>query len=198
MEVGVKRRSIVFLGTGIVFSLGIGWAVFPTVLYESSEQPVQFSHAIHGETVGMSCQDCHSISDEGKFNGIPKLEKCMTCHQDVLGTSDAEKKFVDEYVKRNREVPWLVYAKQPDNTYFSHVQHVKVAGIACERCHGPQGTSKVLRPFMRDRVSGYSRDIWGASISGIKSQPWEGMKMSDCIDCHKNDNNRLGCIACHK
>jgi len=198
MEVGVKRRSLIIVAAGIVFSLGIGWAVFPAALYERIEQPVQFSHAIHTETAGMSCQDCHSIADDGTFNGVPKLEKCMTCHQDVLGTSDEEKKFVENYVKQNREVPWLIYSKQPDNTYFSHVQHVKTAGLACERCHGPEGSSKGLRPFLRDRVSGYSRDIWGASISGIKSQPWEGMKMSDCIDCHKDANNRFACIDCHK
>jgi hypothetical protein len=194
----VKHRSIIFIAAGVVFALALGWIVFPAALYDRIEQPVQFSHAIHaGETVGMGCQDCHAIRDDGTFEGIPTLEKCKTCHQEAVGTSDAEKNFVENYVKQNREVPWLVYARQPDNTYFSHVQHVKEAGLTCERCHGPHGTSTQLRPYFRNRVSGYSRDIWGASISGVKSQPWEGMKMADCIQCH-NGSNKLACIDCHK
>lgn len=194
----MKHRSLLFILAGFVLALGLGWVVFPAVLYERIDQPVQFSHAVHaGETVGMGCEDCHAILEDGTFTGIPKLEKCATCHQEEVGTSAEEKNFVENYVKKNREVPWLVYSRQPENTYFSHIQHVKEAGLACERCHGPHGKSSELAPYYENRVSGYSRAVWGSSISGIKTNDWDGMKMADCIHCH-TDNNRLACIDCHK
>ena len=189
---------IVFLA-GIICSLTIGWWVFPQMLYRSEPQPVQFSHSLHtSEKVGMSCQDCHSLNDHGTFAGIPKLEKCASCHAEPVVDTETEKRFVEEYVKQNREVPWGVYARQPDNAYFSHVYHVKMAKIQCERCHGGHATTEVLRPLLVNRVNGYSRDIWGSSISGVKSQPWDGMKMSDCIDCHKEHQQGNACIDCHK
>ena len=49
-----------------------------------------------------------------------------------------------------------------------------------------------------NRISGYSRDIWGPSISGIPSEPWQGMKMDRCVRCHAEQNRVDGCVACHK
>ncbi len=189
---------ILFL-SGIAAALAIGWFVFPLVLYEKSEQPIQFSHKIHtGEAVGLTCEECHSFRDDGQFTGIPSLEKCATCHSSQIGNSPEEKKLVDDYVSQNKEIPWLVYAREPQNTYFSHIQHVKLANIQCERCHGPHGKSEVLRPFQENRISGYSRDIWGQNISGIKSNPWEGMTMDDCAKCHEERGVVSGCLQCHK
>ncbi len=114
----LKPGSLRFLA-GLCFSLVVGWYVFPFALYEKIEQPIQFSHKVHtGETGGMSCTDCHELQADGRFSGIPALEKCASCHASAIGDSPQEKQFVDEYVAKNREVPWLVYAKQPQNVYF--------------------------------------------------------------------------------
>ncbi len=189
---------ILFL-SGIVAALAIGWFVFPLALYKKAEQPIQFSHKVHtGETVGLACEECHSFRDDGQFTGIPTLEKCATCHSFQVGTSPDEKKLVDEYVSQHKEIPWMVYARQPQNAYFSHIQHVKLANIPCERCHGPHDKSEVLRPFQEDRISGYSRDISGQNISGIKFNPWEGMKMDDCAKCHEERGVISSCLQCHK
>jgi hypothetical protein len=185
--------------SGVAAALAIGWFVFPLALYKSVDQPIQFSHKVHtGETVGLPCEECHSFRDDGRFTGIPALEKCATCHSAQLGSSPDEKKLVEEYVTPNREIPWLIYARQPQNAYFSHIQHVKLANIECQRCHGPHGSTEALRPFQQNRVSGYSRDVWGKNISGIKSQPWEGMKMDDCAKCHEERGVVSGCLQCHK
>ncbi|MEX2088365.1 MAG: menaquinone reductase multiheme cytochrome c subunit QrcA [Bacteroidota bacterium] len=194
----IQKGALWFL-SGFGLALLIGWYAFPQLLYRSVDQPVQFSHAVHaGEAVGMTCDGCHTVSDDGRFAGIPTLEQCAGCHADVVGATEAEKHFVEEYVRQGREVPWLVYARQPDNAHFSHADHVKVGEIACERCHGPHGTTETLRPFEENRITGYSRDVWGANISGVKSNPWEGMKMDDCVACHKENNRRSACLACHK
>jgi hypothetical protein len=185
--------------SGMAAALAVGWFVFPIALYEKSEQPIQFSHKVHtGEAVGLACEECHSFREDGRFTGIPTVEKCATCHSAQIGTSPEEKKLVDDYVTQHREIPWFVYARQPQNAYFSHIQHVKLAAIECERCHGPHSKSDTLRPFEKNRISGYSRDIWGENISGIKSQAWEGMKMDDCARCHEQRGIVSGCLQCHK
>lgn len=188
-------RSWLPLVVGIGVALAVGWGVFPFLLYSSHEQPLQFSHALHtGDAGGMSCEDCHTIGEDGKFQGIPSLEQCAACHSDVLGESPAERLFVEEYVRKNSEVPWLVYSRQPDNAHFSHAVHTRKAAIACEECHGDHGRTQTLRAVEVNRITGYSRDIQGWSGEGLPG----GMKMDDCIDCHAKNEKRSACLDCHK
>jgi menaquinone reductase, multiheme cytochrome c subunit len=192
------RGKLLFFG-GMAAALAAGWVGFPYALYERMPQPLQFNHAVHtGEKGGMKCEDCHSIRDDGSFAGIPTLEKCAGCHAQPLGSTPAEKLLVEKYVTPNREIPWAVYARQPENVYFSHAPHVKLAKLDCAECHGGQGKTTSLRPFERNRVSGYSRDIWGPNIARISFGKRLGMKMDDCISCHRQHNLTHSCMECHK
>lgn len=160
---------------------------------------MQFSHVTHaGEKAGMACTDCHALGEDGRFQGIPAVTKCGECHAAQLGESESEKVLVEEYVTMNKEVPWLVYSRQPDNAYFPHASHLKLGEMKCEDCHGPHGQSENLRPYQVNRISGYGRDIWGQNISGFPSESWQGMKMDRCVRCHAQHNRRDGCIDCHK
>ncbi len=184
---------------GLAIALVIGWFGLPAALYEREDQPLQFSHALHsGDAVGMACEDCHAFDESGRFRGIPSVEICAPCHEEPLGDSDDEMRLVEEYIALGREIPWLVYSRQPDNAHFPHAQHIVGAELPCERCHGPHGKTESLRPLQRNRISGYSRDIWGPSISGIATKPWEGMKMSDCSACHRERGVVESCLDCHK
>lgn len=195
----MKVKGLILFLIGMGGALALGWYSFPRALYKKIDQPLQFSHKLHtGENVGMACDDCHSIGEDGRFSGIPKIENCSMCHSAQLGSSDNEKILVEQYVTPNREIPWLVYSQQPDNTYFSHAPHVKLAELKCEQCHGQHGASDELRPFEINRISGYSRDIWGQSISRLRTQEGDGMKMDDCIRCHEQSGRAEGCIDCHK
>jgi menaquinone reductase, multiheme cytochrome c subunit len=193
------RGSIIFLA-GVLMALLAGWRGFPLILYQRAEQPVDFSHAVHQDKAGMKCADCHAFRDDGTFAGIPRLDKCSGCHTQAMGATSEEKKFIDTYVTPNREVPWLVYSRQPDNVHFSHIEHVKLGKLACERCHGLQGKTDKLRPYEQDRISGYSRDIWGHSMSRIGLRPGDGKKMTDCESCHRERGvaQAESCLACHK
>lgn len=192
------KSAIPFL-LGLGGMLLVGWVVFPKVLYRSEAQPIQFSHATHaGEKAGMACEDCHAVLVDGRYSGIPAVAKCAECHSAQLGESPEEKILVEEYVLKNRDIDWRVYARQPENVYFSHSPHLRQAHLDCIRCHGPHGTSNQLRPYQVNRISGYSRDIWGPGISGLKSQPWEGMKMDDCSACHHERGVQESCLDCHK
>ena len=195
----MNTRFVAF-AAGLAPALAVGWFGFPRLLYKQAEQPLSFSHKVHtGEKGGMACADCHSLGPDGRFTGIPRLEKCAGCHSAPVGTTAAEKKFVDDYVAKGREVDWLVYARQPDNVYFSHAVHLSGKDkVACERCHGPHGTTDTLRAWQVNRISGYSRDIWGPNIARIGRRPWEGMTMNDCIQCHEKQGRDSSCLACHK
>jgi hypothetical protein len=183
----------------MLMTLAMGWHAFPRVLYRRIHQPVQFSHRIHtGEKVGLSCDSCHTLSDDGRFAGIPAIEQCSGCHAQAQGLTADEKEVVEKYVTPNKEIPWLVYARQPENVNFSHAPHLKLAQLKCERCHGPHGSSDSLRPYEENRISTYSRDIWGHSISRMRNNSWEGMKMDDCARCHQEQNVSTSCIDCHK
>ena len=194
-----RRTTILFFIIGLVVAMLAGWIAVPAALYESIEQPLGFSHVVHtSDDTGMVCDDCHHLTSEGGFAGIPKIAICEGCHEEAIGTSKDELRLVEEYVKPGREIPWLVYARQPDNAFFPHVRHTRLAKIPCEQCHGDHGKTETLRPLKRNRFTGYSRDIWGHDFSGITTSPPNSMKMSDCVDCHRKRGVRDSCLACHK
>lgn len=178
------RGKILFL-VGVAAALAVGWRGFPVALERRAPQPVDFSHKIHADKAGAKCDDCHALRADGTCAGVPALDKCAGCHAQAMGTSAAEKRFIDSYVTPNREVPWQVYARQPQNVYFPHAFHVKKARIACPACHGNEGQSDTLAPAVVDRISGYSRSAHFQS-------------MDDCEACHRQRGAANSCLACHK
>jgi hypothetical protein len=194
----IGRNTVVF-GCGLAVALLAGWFIFPRALYVRETQPVEFHHKMHAEKSGVSqCSDCHVLRDDGTFAGLPPMETCAGCHSDKVGTSNAEATLVDHYIKPGHDVAWLVYSRQPANVWFSHAIHVKRAGLACTDCHGAQGGSDSVPVYEVNRISGYSRDIWGHSISRLRRTPHDGMKMSDCEGCHRQHHIELSCLDCHE
>jgi len=192
-------RSAMAFAVGILVALVLGWVVFPRVLYVKKSQPVDFLHKTHAEKSGIAdCGECHVIRDDGTFAGLPPMDKCAACHADKIGDSKAEAILVNNYIKVGHETPWLMYSEQPANVWFSHAIHVKRANLACTECHSSYGESDQIRPYELNRISGYSRDIWGHSMSRLRRAPHEGMKMSDCEDCHKKHGVDVGCLGCHE
>ncbi|WP_457552460.1 menaquinone reductase multiheme cytochrome c subunit QrcA [Desulfobacula sp.] len=194
------------LGLGVIFFIVAfvacflsGTLLFPKLLYSKKEQPFNFNHVIHVSEAG-DCETCHSFREDGSFSGMPKLETCLDCHsEDVLGDTEDEAVFVDKYVSPEKEVPWHVYSKQPDNVFFSHAAHTQGAGMECATCHGFVEETTISRPYEENRITGYSRDIWGKNIWGIKKHSWDRMKMDDCAACHKKETGHQGyCFQCHK
>jgi hypothetical protein len=196
---------ILFFMLGLIVSLIVGWVIFPQVLYSQKKQPVDFNHVLHNEEVEDDCESCHFFREDGTFSGVPKLSQCIDCHEEVNGEDPEEEKFVNEYVAKDREVPWLIYSRQPSNVFFSHAAHVKMAQMDCVTCHGNIGESENLKVYEENRISGYSRDIWGKNIAGFKRNTWDRMKMDDCSECHQKENanqnsvqtHKGGCFVCH-
>jgi len=178
---------ILFFILGLAASMILGWAIFPKLLYSQKKQPLDFNHMLHMAEVEDGCESCHFFRNDGTFSGVPKLEQCIDCHEEVQSESPDEIKFVEEYVAKDREVPWLIYSRQPDCVFFSHAAHIKGAGMDCVTCHGHIGESESSKIYEENRITGYSRDIWGKSIAGFKKNTWDRMKMDDCAECHQNN-----------
>lgn len=185
-----------FVGFG--FHFFPGWVLFPKLLYAEKQQPIDFNHQLHVAEMG-ECEACHYFRGDGSFSGVPKLAICLDCHEELIGRHPEEKKFYEEYVEPGQEVPWLIYARQPQCVFFSHAAHVVMGEMDCETCHGPVGESTHSRPYQYNRLTLYSRDIWGWNIAGYKKNTWDRMKMDDCAECHEEETGFKGsCFQCHK
>jgi hypothetical protein len=209
MESAPLSSGLVYFTAGLVAALVVGWVFFPIALYSNDVQPVRFSHSIHtnpdivdGETEAERCAYCHSFRGDGTFTGLPALSKCMDCHdaESPLGESPEEKKFLQEYLAGEKEILWHKYSEQPDCVYFSHIPHVKNGEIECKTCHGDHGSMDSLPIYRKNRISGYSINIWGENISGYKTNTWDRMKMDDCAECHTKNGHEENndCFVCHK
>ena len=133
-------------------------------------QPIHFSHKIHAGDNGIDCKYCHSSARVSKTSGIPSLNVCMNCHKNIsefAGDKDSTyveyskefytgeiKKLYDavgwdpatqKYSGKQKPVKWVRIHNLPDFVYFNHSQHVSVAGIECQTCHGPVETFEVMK-----------------------------------------------------
>lgn len=113
-------------------------------------QPVAFSHKLHAGQYGINCQYCHTGVEKSKSAHIPGANICMNCHNYIeegpqYGTAEIGK--VRAAYEENRRIEWVRIHNLPDLVYFNHSQHVKVAGLECQECHGPVEEMEVVYQF---------------------------------------------------
>ncbi len=140
-------------------------------------QPIAFNHSVHVKDLGMSCLYCHSNAQRGQSAGLPTLEKCQGCHQQIDPGDNAALQDLARYAEGDRPIRWVPVAIQPDFVYFSHRSHVN-AGLNCETCHGEVGSMTVAVP-QGDQNMG-----WCLSCHK-ELAPEHFTKLSDCATCHK-------------
>ena len=157
--------AIFFLLTSAYFVYGFLMQIGVDQGYQPV-QPIHFSHKIHAGDNGIDCKYCHSSARVSKTSGIPSLNVCMNCHKSVYeyngetspehskafydgeiqklyaaaGWSDADQK----YTGKSQPVKWVRIHNLPDFVYFNHSQHVTVAGVECQTCHGPVEEMEVM------------------------------------------------------
>jgi Cytochrome c7 and related cytochrome c len=169
------------------------------------EQPVQFSHQHHVQTVGLDCRYCHTSAETAAFAGIPPSKTCMNCHSQIWSTSPYLEP-VRASVRENRSLRWRRVHDLPDFAYFNHSVHVK-KGVGCETCHGRvdqmplmlqekslqmewcvechRAPAKYLRPRSEIYTMGY-RPAEAQSVLGPRL----------VLEYHVNP--RTSCSACHR
>ncbi len=151
-------------------------------------QPIHYSHKIHAGDNQIDCNYCHSSARVSKHSGIPSLNVCMNCHKTIYEyngetTEEYSKTFYDgeiqklykavgwddeaqEYTGETSPVKWVRIHNLPDFAYFNHSQHVSVAGIECQTCHGPVEEMEIM----------------------YQSSP---LTMGWCINCHRETNVKV-------
>ncbi len=154
---------------------------------EPLEQPIQFPHNTHVQTLGMDCQYCHSGARKGVHAGVPPTQVCMGCHTLVDRADRPELDKLVGYYERNEPIPWLKVHDLPDFVYFNHKRHV-TAGVQCQECHG-----NVQEMGVNQRVSslemGWCLDCHAQHDSidenyGTKAE-LRRAELKDCWTCHK-------------
>lgn len=152
-------------------------------------QPIHYSHRIHAGSNGIDCKYCHSAARVSKNAGIPSLNVCMNCHKniaevaDTTATPEHSKAFYDgeiqklynavgwdkatqKYTGKTQPVKWVRIHNLPDFVYFNHSQHVTVAGVECQTCHGPVQEYEIQKQFAP-------------------------LTMGWCIDCHRKTDVKM-------
>jgi len=178
--------DVAFVALGFAVSTASVWTLLPVALYSSGPQPADFDHAAHGAGgAELECDHCHSFAKDGRFEGIPEVGTCLECHDPANPVAPAG-------------VAWRSYSRQPDNAWFPHASHVLLARLECKECHGDHAATSTLPPVETNRITGYSRAIWGTDPSGISTARPDSMKMSDCEECHENTGATDTCQDCHR
>ena len=163
--------AILFLLTSAYFMYGYFMQIGVDKGYEPI-QPIHYSHKIHAGENGIDCKYCHSSARVSKHSGIPSLNVCMNCHKNIAefqGSKDSTyveytkefytgeiqklydavgwDKATQKYTGKTKPVKWVRIHNLPDYVYFNHSQHVTVAGIECQKCHGPVQTFEIQKQF---------------------------------------------------
>ncbi|MBN4070111.1 c-type cytochrome [Olleya sp. AH-315-F22] len=189
-QVFVKNQFLMLV-TAIFFLLASGYYAFGYMMQVGVDQgyqpvqPIHFSHKIHAGDNKIDCKFCHSSARVSKTSGIPSLNVCMNCHKSIYeynGETTAEytKEFYDNEIKKlyaavgwddneqqytgeTQPVKWTRIHNLPDFVYYNHSQHVTVAGIECQTCHGPVEEMEEMYQYAP-------------------------LTMNWCLDCHKKTN----------
>jgi len=153
-------------------------------------QPIHYSHKIHAGANQIECKYCHSSARVSKHSGIPSLNVCMNCHQNIAeynGEEDLENGYTKDfytkeikklyaavgwdeenqrYTGESQPVKWVRIHNLPDFVYFNHAQHVEVGEIACQKCHGPVEEMEIMYQH-------------------------SSLTMGWCINCHRETNVKV-------
>ena len=92
MVVGLLLSSAYFT-YGYLMQIGIDQGYAPI-------QPIHYSHKIHAGANQIECKYCHSSARVSKHSGIPALNVCMNCHENIAeydGEEDLEKGYTKDF-----------------------------------------------------------------------------------------------------
>ncbi|PCE63221.1 c-type cytochrome [Sediminicola luteus] len=188
--------SVVFLllmgayfAYGYMMQIGVDQGYAPV-------QPIHYSHKIHAGDNEIECKYCHSSARVSKTSGIPSLNVCMNCHKSIYeykgnpegpSAEDIANGYTNEfytgeikklyeavgwdeenqrYTGETKPVEWVRVHNLPDFAYFNHSQHVSVAGVECQTCHGPVEEMEIMYQYAP-------------------------LTMGWCVDCHRETNVKV-------
>jgi len=175
--------SSAYYAYGFLMQVGVDQGYMPV-------QPIHYSHKIHAGVNQIECKYCHSSARVSKHSGIPSLNVCMNCHQNIAeynGEEDLDNGYTKEfytkeikklyaavgwdeenqvYTGNTEPVKWVRIHNLPDFVYFNHAQHVMVGEVKCQTCHGPVEEMEIMYQY-------------------------SPLTMGWCINCHRKTNVKV-------
>ena len=175
--------SSAYYAYGFLMQIGVDQGYMPV-------QPIHYSHKIHAGANQIECKYCHSSARVSKHSGIPSLNVCMNCHQNIAeynGEEDLENGYTKDfytkeikklysavgwdeenqvYTGNTEPVKWVRIHNLPDFVYFNHAQHVMVGEVKCQTCHGPVEEMEIMYQY-------------------------SPLTMGWCINCHRETNIKV-------
>ena len=156
-------------------------------------QPIEFPHYIHVEKMGIDCLYCHTYARRSAVSGIPRLDKCIGCHQSIESVKDKPRiKLLFDYWEKKQAIPWKKVHDLPDFVRFNHERHIqrfifdqgRPTREACGYCHGDVGAMTTARRVkaisMGWCISCHEKDHKIDAVSDVTSHG-----PNDCWQCHK-------------
>lgn len=149
-------------------------AVVPAAAPAAPKAPARtwadFDHKAHVAR-GPTCTDCHEGAESKDHAGMPTIDQCLECHEEIDGPKPPEKtakSFLDPATGKPR---WSQFTKQPAFVQFSHKPHADKK-VACGQCHA--GIEESTR-----------------------TGPELALTMDGCVACHEKQNGPKDCAKCH-
>ncbi|MCC5943457.1 MAG: c-type cytochrome [Bernardetiaceae bacterium] len=164
------------------------------------EQPIKFSHKLHAGFYEIDCEYCHTGASRGKSAVIPSANICMNCHGEIRqGSPEIQK--IYQAIENDTPIQWVRIHNLTDLSYFNHSQHVNVAGLECQTCHGEVQEMEVVQQVSlltmgwcinchrEQKVAAKDNDYYDRLIQLHENASKEPLKVSDiggleCGKCH--------------
>ena len=184
----IKLGTLGVLGLAVLAGTALGltflissWLGRPVVFgfNEGPTQPIAFPHTTHVQELGLDCTFCHRTVARDAAASIPPVSLCATCHM-AVGDGIAEVEKLREIIAEGSAIDWVRVHRVPDHVNFVHEAHVRffsnrdqvAPSATCSVCHGDVAAMTKVRQV-------------------------RSLKMSDCVDCHRDHGAPTDCTTCH-
>lgn len=169
-----------------------------------ANQPLRFSHEkmLHQS---VECADCHAETAKGAKAGMPKMETCMDCHEDIDKKKDPDHQIASMF--ENGVFKAAKITAIPAEVIFSHQKHTVDHKVACNECHKgiekSNAVSKELRVGMGECIACHTKTAAAIKFAGIpvttsptnatvavatpaapSTAAHVGLGAEDCATCH--------------
>ncbi len=164
---------MIALTLAILAALGAGCGSNAGLPEQGPEQPIAFSHAQHADDLRIDCRHCHTRVAKAAEANYPSVAKCEGCHAGVKKErTTPEMAKVTQHWEERRPIAWTKVTDLPDHVRFDHGAHVRKL-VSCGTCHGQVQQMRRVRQVQR-------------------------FTMRFCVQCHRQEDARIDCTACHK
>ncbi len=189
-------------------------------LFENAGGKIVFTHKVHAEGYGITCQHCHHESDKPS----PKPVACAECHP-----KHYEEGFAAEHQKViDRQYCGRCHHVELGRNKFDHDGHEELTSgcldchhdssvepepTSCRECHGAQAGEGMppLRDAVHNRCTSCHEEMFAGKLKGCTSchgMTENGTAYPACTSCHF-DSKKLPiptrleayhqrCINCHR